>query len=288
MGKILTFFLPFRDGGILKVETKSRYIKRFMETRFILTQGQRPLKKNPFLFEDFVSRIDLSSKKINRKKESSIQPIRCYSFNNKYGPIYRFSTPLGSYVEINYIKRKARGIIIVGDNLDEYLMIKVNSFILKMRRMTRIHGLWIRKGKTSVLLIGRPDVGKTTLGGLWLKEDSRSKVIEDDSTFVFPENNSVYAFSLKQNSYYPISHLFFVERRINNLSKAYPISQIEAYKRIVFHSDVILDKPDNLVEYRLKTLEKLVIRSRCLVLINGTDLKNNSKKLKKLIKKHCK
>ena len=278
-------YLPKNKEPILRIETKSSYFRDKIGYNYAIAFGQKPLKKNAFCYEDFVLRIDLSLKKINKEKKPLNCSVQFSYLNHKDKPTFLFSTPIGSWFKIDYLKRYARGSMIKDDNLEEYLMLKINSFIFLLMRIFRIHSVCIKRKMTSSLFIGKKGVGKTTLAGLLLKEDRKSKIIEDDSTFVLPIADSIYALSLKQNGYYPISHLFFIERKAEKLSEIYPISHKEAFKRIVFHSDVILNKDDNQVEYRLKILEKLTSRCRCFVFVNGKDLRNNSIRLKRLIDK---
>lgn len=245
--------------------------------------GQKPLKKTIRSSEDFVWRIELSLNKISKQIKIPPYSLNSAHFNNKDRPIFLSSTSLGSRLRINYLKRYAITNIAKGDSLFEYLIPSIISFILMLTRTVRIHGALINGYRTSFLLIGQSGAGKTTLARALSKEDRRIKIIEDDITFVFIVGNSAWGFSPTENLYKSISHLFFIEKEMGQLSRIYSISHKEAFKRIVFHSDVILRKGDCRVRDRLKTLEKLILGCSSFVLVNGKDLKDNSKKLKRLL-----
>jgi len=283
MRKMFIFYLPFNEEEVFKIETQSRYIRDTINCSYITTWKQKPLKRVCFWRKNFVLRIDLSSEKINKESKSLSCSVNFSYLNHKDRPIFLFSTPMGSWVKIDYLKRYARASLIKSDSLGEYLLLKASYFILTLIGMFRIHSVWIKINRSSLLFIGEKGAGKTTLAELLLREDRKSKIFEDDCTFVFPVADSIYAFSINQNVYYPINYLFFIEKKINKLSEVYPISHKEAFKRIVFHSDIILKKDDNQIEYRLNTLEKLVFGCKCFILINGKDLKDNSKRLKGLM-----
>ena len=285
MRKIFSFYSPLSEEIIIRIKSEIRSIQDITDIYHKIAFGPKLLRKIDSLPADFILHLKPSSKRINKQRRFPPCYLNFSYSNNRDKSIFLFSTPMGSQVKIDYLKRYVKGSIIKGDSLLEYLMLKINFFVFILSKLFRIHAAWIKRGKRSFFLVGERGVGKTTLTRLLLKEDKKSRLIEDDCTFIFPRDNIVHAFSPDRMMYHFVTHLFFVEKKINNLSEIYPISSKEAFKRIVFHSDILLKKDDTKVEYRLETLEKLVLGCQCFVLVNGRGLKDNSKKLERLLAK---
>ena len=115
--------------------------------------------------------------------------------------------------------------------------------------------------------------------------DKESELIEDDNVFVCSLDGNIRVFSVMQELHWPVSTLFFLKKETETVSRIYSVSDKEAFERIVFHSDMIVNKNDKEVEDRMDILGKLISNCKCFVFINGEDLKNDPKKIKKLIDK---
>ena len=57
---------------------------------------------------------------------------------------------------------------------------KSKAIINLFTKAFRIHSVWIKIGRGAFLLIGHNNEGKTTLANLWLAQDGKSKIFEDD------------------------------------------------------------------------------------------------------------
>ncbi len=274
MKKKYTFFLRNRNN-VMKIETNHHYIRELFGFHFSVLTGEKLLRSNHSFHEDLFLRVDLSLRSKLRRETSSL------AFIHDENPIFFFSTAIGSWLKMDLLKRRGRCAIIKDDKIGEFILPNL-SYLLMSRKMVLVHGAWIKRGRYSFLLIGKSNVGKSTLSRL-LKEGNKFKPITDDSTIVQPVGKNVYAYALEPNTHGPISHLFFIQRTKAKKSQIYPINRKEGFKKIVFFSDIILEKSDAHIDFRLETLKKLVSQSRSFILVNGLDLKNNSRKLKKLI-----
>jgi len=279
MKKIFDFYIPLTQSRFLRIVTRNSYIKQIVYNAYMLRFGKKPLSNIPSR-EDFILHIDSHSKKV-----SSHNPSRpsLNIINKKNKPVFLLSSFGGSWAKINYLKKYGRLSVIKDDDSLDYFIPQILSLINILMRVCRIHSAGIKRGRDSFLFVGESGVGKTTLARLFSEDEKGTRLIEEDNTFVLNIDDSVYAFSFSNHrGLCSISYIFFLERNMEKKSEIYPISHNEAFKRIVFHADIAVNKNDNRIEDRLRILEKMTHSCKSFVLINGKD---GLKRLKTLVQK---
>ena len=289
--KLYTFY--FQDIGIenkiVKVETSSRLLRNFIVSEFILLPAKRVSENVPDFVENFALRIEWSSKKRYREREISPPLLKGSALTTKEGGrVISFSTPMGSWSKIDYNKRYAKVGIRKGDPLLDYLIFRTRSLIFLFMRIVRVHGAVIKNRRRFFIFVGKSGAGKTMIGELALLLDENNALLDDDSLSLISVDATPYVLygpSFESELFSPVSYIFFVVRERKCLSNVFPISNREAFKRILFHSDVIFNNDDTEIVNRIKVLERLAFNCKSFILINGKNLKNNPKELRRLIYK---
>jgi len=266
------------ENELLKVETNSRNLRDILMNIPVFGQARLLTKTDPSRII-FTSRVGLFPRKITKKINL---PHVVESFHTPLRVIFGIRTACGSKAEFDYLKRTARVEVSTNDDFLEYFLARSIIFIRQLVKFITIHGVWIKNTRKNFIFIGESGIGKTTLSRL-LTEDKTNHIVVDDETLIIQEGKNIYAYIGGTSG--RISHLFFIEKRLEGRSKVYPIPPKEAYKRIIFHSDVILNEKDRQINYRLNVLKTLVSQVRSFVLINGKGLQDDPKKLTGLINK---
>jgi len=283
--KLFTSFYLYNKDKILKLATSNYSFKKLIDSNYIFLTGRQPLKKTDSLVEDFNVHIAMSSKMVY--KDIAYVPSELkYSLVRRNGnSVLCCFSPTGSMSKINFEKRRAKLFIRQHDVMAQYFILGIINSIPTIMRTVRLHGVGIKNGKKLFLFVGRSNSGKTTIGNLLLQADKKNKLIGDDTLLVFPIGNRVYVQSFEDQTRNAVSYIFFIDRRRKSPSAVLPLSCKEAFKRIIFHSDVIFKKRDKEISDRLTTLEKLTFKYKSFLLVNGKDLKNNPRILMKLLHK---
>ena len=172
-----------------------------------------------------------------------------------------------------------------------------------MNYSIKLHSASIRIAKErTLLLVGGANSGKTTLSAI-LKRNFSYKIINDDLSFLVPQKEKIYLFSINfmffDNSGYLFNKeidsvkttfygfprwIFFLKRKKGkNGSKIVSMPSKEAFKKICFYSEFPLKEGNEKQQRRLEILSSLIKQCRCFYLISKEDIKDNPLKLKHLL-----
>jgi len=276
-------YFPVYNDIALKVACANSFTRDILCASYELFTGKMPSRKKGGLLEGFL--IDFREKSIGTKRKIRTNALKFKSFFVQKNNKLFLSTATGSKVTIVYNRRYAQGLFVEGDDLKNILMLTSLGILSYMAMSFRIHAATVKAKKAIFFMIANSNEGKSTLANLLVQSDKGARIIDDDIAFIYRVNNDLRVIPRDFSRIYNkgVTYLLFVEKKRDLCGSIRPISPKEAFKRIVYHADVIFNSKDPLVSYRLHMLGKLVYESKSFILINGKDLKNNPKKTSSLI-----
>lgn len=275
------FYLPVNEDWSVKIRSNNNRIRDLIASNYLLFSGNE--LNNDHRRDVFLLDIKSSPRRKMSDVSTRSGSLTCALVSPNDSPRYLFSTPLGSFSKIDVSTRYANTSIVSGDPLEEYLIIKAISVVVALVKIIRVHAAWVKNSSRSFLLIGGSGFGKTTIAKMISGKNKKLRILEEDKAFLISTGNKIYGFSPIKNTCLKISHLFFLDRRADSKTKIAPITKKEAFKRIVFHSDIIFHKKDAQADYRVGELSKIVSQCSCFLLINGNDLIENPDNINRLI-----
>jgi len=278
------------NKNILRVKTDKPAIKKFINDYLFFTFQTLSIKKGPlgscrkdkiFDLEIVLSKKNKSGRCLDLTSRKHNQLIAFESSRSRSKFIFHLYASDGSFSKVDYYKRRVsiclKGPRVSLNTPSEFLIHKTIVFLRLYFNTLRIHAAWLKKNRDSVLLIGRSGAGKTTITKVFNTFDRQVKIMEDDNIYINTFNENPDILSPPSRKLYPVTSLVFVEREESAHSRIYPISSKEAFKRILFHADVIFSDHDEETDNRMSILCNLVARCRAYSLLNGDDLKGNLK-----------
>lgn len=270
-------YLPLKKNAVIVIRTNSNDVLKNIRLFSLMHFSQEPLKHRMGKAVDFSCFIRVLDKKTCYYKNSEWS---AYSNKIKGKCQLKIISPRGSVFKL-YSKERIFKVTLLKQDVDAKMFFWSHFFSIVMS--FSLHASWVKINGCAFLLVGDSGMGKTTLSKFMVEKFKGSTVVADDKVLLLHMKN-VYAWYLHNINCERVHTIFFLERNQRKISSLCRINKTEAFKRIIFHADVIFKKDDAQTDSRINALKKVVSQARCFVLVNGKDLKNNPDKLKDMVK----